>query len=149
MNGDIFELVPVNPYSREDLNYNNENSRVSREHDDVNLRNVELTKTSADGWDTYETVFIGYPIWWGIAAWPVDGFIKNNDFSGKTVIPFCTSASFGIGAKRQTACGSGGNGKLAGRQKVFVKRVPNRGKLVGSRAWACLLIQFLPDNFSL
>ena len=48
-------------------------------------------------WDSYETVFIGYPIWWGIAAWPVDGFIAANDFTGKTVIPFCTSASSGLG----------------------------------------------------
>ena len=48
-------------------------------------------------WDSYETVFIGYPIWWGIAAWPVDGFIAANDFTGKTVIPFCTSASSGFG----------------------------------------------------
>lgn len=110
VNGDIFELVPVNPYSREDLNYNNENSRVSREHDDVNLRNVELTKTSADGWDTYETVFIGYPIWWGIAAWPVDGFIKNNDFSGKAVIPFCTSASFGLGQSDRLLAEAAGTG---------------------------------------
>ncbi len=45
----------------------------------------------------YNTVYIGYPIWWGIAAWPVNNFVKGNDFTGKTVIPFCTSASSGIG----------------------------------------------------
>ena len=48
-------------------------------------------------WADYDTVYIGYPIWWGIAAWPVDTFVKANDFTGKTVIPFCTSASSGIG----------------------------------------------------
>ena len=50
-----------------------------------------------DNWDSYDTVFIGYPIWWGIAAWPVDDFVEANDFTGKTVIPFCTSASSGLG----------------------------------------------------
>ena len=52
---------------------------------------------TVDNWDSYDTVFIGYPIWWGIAAWPVDGFVEANDFTGKTVIPFCTSSSSGIG----------------------------------------------------
>lgn len=61
------------------------------------LRDVELASTTVPNWDTYDTVFIGYPIWWGIAAWPTDGFVKANDFTGKTVIPFCTSASSGIG----------------------------------------------------
>ena len=50
-----------------------------------------------DNLDDYDTIYIGYPIWWGIAAWPVDNFIKDNDFTGKTVIPFCTSSSSGIG----------------------------------------------------
>lgn len=56
-----------------------------------------LKTTTADNWADYDTVYIGYPIWWGIAAWPVDTFVKANDFTGKTVIPFCTSASSGIG----------------------------------------------------
>lgn len=54
-----------------------------------------------EGFDEYEDIFIGYPIWWGEAAWPVDQFIENNDFTGKTVIPFCTSASSGIGDSGQ------------------------------------------------
>lgn len=94
---DIFEITPVNPYTSDDLNWNNNNSRVSKEHNDESLRNVELTKVTPDNWDSYDTVFIGYPIWWYIAAWPVDTFVKGNDFTGKTVIPFCTSASSGIG----------------------------------------------------
>ena len=53
--------------------------------------------TTVANWADYDTVYIGYPIWWGIAAWPVDTFVKANDFTGKTVIPFCTSASSGIG----------------------------------------------------
>lgn len=54
-------------------------------------------KVTPDNWDSYDTILIGYPIWWGIAAWPVDNFVKGNDFSGKTVIPFCTSSSSGLG----------------------------------------------------
>ena len=95
--GDLFEIQPVEPYTDEDLNWTNDDSRVSREHDDESLRDVDLVSTSVDNWDSYETVFIGYPIWWGIAAWPVDNFVKANDFTDKNVIPFCTAASSGIG----------------------------------------------------
>lgn len=95
--GDLFEIEPAEIYTSDDLNWTDDNSRVSREHDDESLRDVELVSTTVDNWDSYDTVYIGYPIWWGIAAWPVDGFVKANDFTGKTVIPFCTAASSGIG----------------------------------------------------
>ena len=95
--GDLFELTPVEAYSADDLNWRESGSRVNREHDDESLRDVALTTTAVENWDSYDTVFIGYPIWWGIAAWPVDGFVKANDFTGKTVIPFATSASSGMG----------------------------------------------------
>lgn len=95
--GDLFELEPADPYTDEDLNYSNEDSRVSQEYEDEALRNVELVADTVENWDSYDTVFIGYPIWWGIAAWPVDPFVEANDFTGKTVIPFCTSASSGLG----------------------------------------------------
>ena len=92
-NGDVMELKPAQDYTEADLDYNNWDSRVYREHDDASLRDIPLVKDKADNWEGYDTVFIGYPIWWGIAAWPVDTFVKHNDFSGKTVIPFATSAS--------------------------------------------------------
>ena len=95
--GDLFEIIPEKIYSSEDLDWTNNNSRVSYEHDNPTERNVVLKTPNAENFDTYDTVFIGYPIWWGIAAWPVDSYIKANDFTGKTVIPFCTSASSGIG----------------------------------------------------
>lgn len=94
---DLFEITPVEPYTSDDLNWTDDDSRVSKEHDDESLRDVELTQVTPDNWDSYDTVLLGYPIWWGIAAWPVDNFVKGNDFSGKTVIPFCTSASSGLG----------------------------------------------------
>ena len=95
--GDLFELEPVEPYTSEDLNYSDDNSRVSLEYADESLREVELVADTVENWGDYDTVFIGYPIWWGIAAWPVDNFIEANDFTGKTVIPFCTSSSSGLG----------------------------------------------------
>ncbi len=94
---DVFRIEPAEPYTSEDLNWNNENSRVSREHDNPNDRNVALAQTTVPNWNSYDTVFIGYPIWWGIAAWPTSSFVAENDFTGKTVIPFCTSLSSGIG----------------------------------------------------
>ena len=99
--GDLFELEPVEPYTDEDLNWTDENSRVSREHEDESLRDVELVSTTVDGFDDYSVVYIGYPVWWGIAAWPVNQFVENNDFTGKTVIPFCTSSSSGLGESGQ------------------------------------------------
>ena len=97
LGADIFELEPVDAYSSDDLDWTDSNSRVSQEHDDESLRNIELVSTSVENWEDYDTVLIGYPIWWGIAAWPVDTFVKANDFTGKTVIPFCTSSSSGLG----------------------------------------------------
>ena len=94
---DLFEVVPSDPYTSDDLTWTNNDSRVSREHNDEDLRAVALESTDVDGWDDYDTVFIGYPIWWGIAAWPMSSFVAVNDFTGKTVIPFCTSTSSGIG----------------------------------------------------
>lgn len=95
--GELFELEPVDPYTDEDLNYNDDNSRVSQEYADESLRNVELVADTVDDWQDVERVYIGYPIWWGNAAWPVNAFVEANDFTGKTVIPFCTSASSGLG----------------------------------------------------
>lgn len=97
LNADTFEITPAEPYTSGDLDWTDSGSRVSREHDDPALRTMELVETSVEGWEDYETVFIGYPIWWGIAAWPVDNFVSANDFTGKTVIPFCTSSSSGMG----------------------------------------------------
>lgn len=107
---DLFEITPVDPYTSDDLNWTNDNSRVSVEHNDESKRDVELTQVTPDNWDDYDTVFVGYPIWWGIAAWPVNNFVKGNDFSGKTVIPFCTSASSGLGQSGDLLADMAGTG---------------------------------------
>ena len=95
--GDLFEIEPKEPYSSEDLDWTIDESRVSVEHNDESKRDVPLKNATPEKFSDYDTVFIGYPIWWGIAAWPVDNFVTSNDFTDKTVIPFCTSASSGLG----------------------------------------------------
>ncbi|MCD8122777.1 MAG: flavodoxin [Clostridiales bacterium] len=108
--GDLFEITPVEPYTDEDLDWTNSDSRVSVEHDNENQRNVELARTTVENWDSYDTVFIGYPIWWGIAAWPMNSFMEANDFTGKTVIPFCTSASSELGESGELLAELAGTG---------------------------------------
>ena len=108
--GDLFAITPAEPYTSDDLNWTDENSRVSQEYADESLRDVELTTTEVENWDSYDTVFIGYPIWWGVAAWPTDSFVEANDFTGKTVIPFCTSSSSGLGQSGQLLAELAGTG---------------------------------------
>lgn len=109
--GDLFEIVPTTPYTSGDLNWRDENSRVSREHADPALQTIELETSVPENWENYDTVFIGYPIWWGNASWVVTSFVAANDFEGKTVIPFCTSASSGLGEsdKNLAAAANGGD----------------------------------------
>ena len=117
LDGDLFEIVPAEAYSSEDLDWTNDHSRVSREHADPALRTMELVSSTVDNWADYDTVLIGYPIWWGSAAWPVDNFVTANDFTGKTVIPFCTSSSSGLGESGELLAGLAGTGEwLEGRR---------------------------------
>ena len=94
---DLFEITPADPYTVDDLNWTDENSRVVYEYENPDERDTELASDTPDGWEDYDVIFLGYPIWWYDAAWPVDGFVEANDFTGKTVIPFCTSSSSGLG----------------------------------------------------
>lgn len=109
-NADIFELEPVKEYTDADLDWTDETSRVNDEHNDESKRDIELKTTTVPNWDSYDTVFVGYPIWWGIAAWPVNNFVKENDFTGKKVIPFCTSASSGLGQSGELLADMAGTG---------------------------------------
>lgn len=108
--GDLFEIEPVNVYSDDDLDWTNHDSRVCYEHENPESRNVELVSIEVADWDSYDTVFIGYPIWWGEAAWVVDNFVKGNDFTDKTVIPFCTSSSSGLGESGKLLADMAGSG---------------------------------------
>lgn len=121
-NGDLFEIVPKEPYTSEDLNWNDKDSRVCYEHDNPDERETELESTSVSDWESYDTVFIGYPIWWQIAAWPVDSFVKANDFSDKTVVPFCTSSSSGLGDSGKLLADMAGSGNWLGGHR-FASRM--------------------------
>ena len=108
--GDLFEITPADPYTSDDLNWTDENSRVVYEYENPDERDTELASDTPDGWEDYDVIFLGYPIWWYDAAWPVDGFVEANDFTGKTVIPFCTSSSSGLGESGQLLADLAGTG---------------------------------------
>ena len=91
-----YEITPVEPYTSDDLNWTNSSSRVSREHDDESLRDIALTEITPADWDSYDTVLIGYPIWWNLAPRIIDTFIETHHLAGKTLIPFATSGGSGI-----------------------------------------------------
>lgn len=107
--GELFQLEPVEPYTDEDLNWTDKNSRVGKEHEDSDQRECELVSTIIDSWESVSVVHVGYPLWWGIVAWPVNSFVKANDFAEKTMIPFCTSASSGLGESGELLAELAGN----------------------------------------
>lgn len=96
LNADIYEIVPEEPYTDADLDYNDNNSRTTIEMNDPNARPV--ISGSVENMEQYDTVFIGYPIWGGEAPRIVSTFVESYDFSGKTIVPFCTSGGSDIGS---------------------------------------------------
>lgn len=86
---DIFEIVPETPYTSDDINYSNDNCRANTEQHDDNARPKILEKI--ENFENYDVIFLGYPIWWGTMPKIINTFTESYDFSGKTVIPFCTS----------------------------------------------------------
>ncbi len=109
---DVFVITPQEPYTDEDLDWTDDNSRVVYEHEHPEAQNeVALTEITPENWDNYDTIYIGYPIWWGVAAWPVNQFVTGNDFTGKAVIPFCTSASSGLGQSGELLAEAAGTGE--------------------------------------
>lgn len=110
LDADLFEIEPVEPYTETDLDWTDSGSRVSKEHADPALQNIALKTVDVPNWNEYNTVFIGYPIWWGDSAWPVDSFVSQVDFSNKTVIPFCTSHSSGLGSSDTDLAAKPNNG---------------------------------------
>ena len=92
---DLFEIKPAVPYTRADLDWTNKKSRSSVEMSDSNSRPEIAEKFS--NMDDYNTVFIGYPIWWYVAPTIINTFVESYDFSGKTIVPFATSGGSGMG----------------------------------------------------
>ena len=96
LNADLYEIVPEQPYTDADLNYNDNNSRSTLEMADASVR--PAISGTVENMDQYDIVFIGYPIWWGEAPRILSTFVESYDFSGKTIVPFCTSGGSGIGS---------------------------------------------------
>ena len=92
---DVAEIVPEKPYTSADLDWTNKKSRSSVEMNDPSAR-PEIAGTVAD-MDAYDTVIVGFPIWWGVAPRIIETFLESYDFSGKTIVPFCTSGGSGVG----------------------------------------------------
>ena len=115
LDADLYEIVPKEPYTAADLDYNTDGCRANREQNDDAAR--PAISGGVDNMDGYDVVFIGYPIWWGQAPKIVSTFLESYDFSGKTIVPFCTSG------------GSGIDGSLSGLQSL----APDAAWLVGQR----------------
>ena len=96
LDADLYEIVPETPYTSDDLNYNDSNSRSSQEQNDPDAR--PAISGSVDNMEQYDVIFLGYPIWWGDAPRIIDTFLESYDFNGKTIAPFCTSASSPLGS---------------------------------------------------
>ena len=96
LGADIYEIVPATPYTSADLNYGNSSSRTSIEMNDPNAR--PDISGSVNNIEQYDVIFLGYPIWWGQAPRIIGTFLESYDFSGKTIVPFCTSGSSDIGS---------------------------------------------------
>ena len=96
LNAELFEIVPEQPYTDEDLDYGNDESRTTIEMNDDSAR--PAIADPIENIDQYDTIYLGYPIWWGQAPKIMDTFVESYDLNGKTIIPFCTSGSSGIGS---------------------------------------------------
>lgn len=92
--GTLYEITPEIPYSKDDLDYNVKDSRANREQNDASAR--PKLRGTPEHFQDVKVIFLGYPIWWGIEPRSIDTFSESLDFTGKTIIPFCTSGSSGI-----------------------------------------------------
>lgn len=93
---DRYEIEAKDPYTDEDIDYNNSSSRANREQKD-DMARPEIGSKDID-LSAYDTIYLGYPIWWGEAPKIMYTFVEKYDLSGKTIAPFCTSASSGVGS---------------------------------------------------
>ena len=130
LHADLFEITPAQPYTDADLDYRDDASRVSKEHNDPN-RHTELQNPTPPNFSSYDVVLVGAPIWWHEAAWPINDFLTKNDFTGKTVVPFVTSYSDPLGdsGKKMEALAGTGNWQEGMRFK-------GRGSQDEIEAWA-------------
>ena len=126
--GDFYEIVPKEKYTSADLNYMNNKSRSSVEMNDPSSR-PEIAGT-VENMDSYDTVIIGFPIWWGVAPRIIETFLESYDFSGKTIVPFCTSGGSGVG-RSDTALHKNVSGNVKWEKGIQINR-PNETQI---RRW--------------
>ena len=96
LSADLYEIVPEQPYTDDDLNYHDNSTRATVEQNDKTVR--PAITGSVEDMEQYNIVFIGFPIWWGDSPRIISTFMESYDFSDKTIVPFCTSGSSGIGS---------------------------------------------------
>ena len=99
LGAEVYEIVPAEPYSDDDLNYNVSDCRANQEQNDPDSR--PAIDGSVDNMEDYDVIFLGYPIWWGEAPRIISTFLESYDLTGKTIVPFCTSASSGMGGSAE------------------------------------------------
>ena len=126
----LYELKAAQPYSAADLDWRNPESRVNREANDPAARqSVKLADTSVPDWDSYDGVFVGAPVGWGVAAWPIDDFLTSNDFTGKKLAAFVTSVSSSFGNESDV------KDMAKGAQWLGGKRFPSSASDSAIRSW--------------
>ena len=112
-NADIFEIIPKQKYSEDDLNWNDSSSRSTKEQNDRNARPEIANDIDVSN---YEVIFIGYPIWWGDTPRIIQTFMENHELEGKTMIPFCTSGGSGISGSENTLKNYSGINWISGKR---------------------------------
>ena len=130
LSADLFEIQPAEPYTADDVNYHNSQSRTSIEQNDLQARPV--IAVLPEDLSRYDTIILGYPIWWGQAPRILYTFMESVDLSGKTIIPFCTSGSSGVGSSASNLQ------KLTSESTVWLeaKRISNGSSAEKIQAWA-------------
>lgn len=130
LSADLFEIQPAEPYTAEDVNYHNSRSRTSIEQNDPQAR--PAVAVLPEDLSRYDTIILGYPIWWAQAPKILYTFMESVNLTGKTIIPFCTSGSSGVGSSAANLQ------KLTGESTVWLdaKRISNGSRAEEIRAWA-------------
>ena len=130
LSADLFEIQPAEPYTADDVNYHNSQSRTSIEQNDLQAR--PTIAILPEDLSRYDTIILGYPIWWGQAPRILYTFMESVDLSGKTIIPFCTSGSSGVGSSASNLQ------KLTSESTVWLeaKRISNGSSAEKIQAWA-------------
>ena len=128
---ELVEIVPAQPYTTEDLNYNDRTTRATVEQNTPDVRPEIANEISLDG---YTTVYLGYPIWWGQAPRILSTFVEGHDFTGITVIPFCTSGGSGAGRTGETLGEQAGSGTFLSSTRFSAGvSEPDLQKWIGSK----------------